>query len=221
MNLENVDEKVIELAQQFMEMGQLKSEFDMEKFTVKKEGNFIAHEFHFLMRQYHLALYETKRMLLDKEEKRRLILEYNNNTEDRVFVLTDKGKELKHIDIEIKREENNIFLLDISLANKIPMVEYFEKLRLKLIELNDNKVPTNKQYQEEEPEYWKWFIKKKALTQFKQRQTGISEGTWEAIDHMEEKPVINENYQIHIGSEFHIEELEKEIESQKLIDRRI
>ena len=220
MNLELIENKIIELTPQFVNMGQLKSEFDMEKFTVKKEGNFIAHEFHFLMRQYHLALYETKRMLLDKEEKRRLILEYNNNTEDRVFVLTDKGKELKHTDIEIKRTENEIFMLDISLANKIPMVEYFEKLRLKLIEINNNTVPTNKQYQEEEPEYWKWFIKKKALTQFKQRQTGISEGTWEAIDHIEENPVINKDYQVHIGNNFKIEELEEEISKQKLINHR-
>ena len=41
-----------ELQDQFIEMGQLKSDFDVEKFTVRKEGNFLAHNFHFLMRQY-------------------------------------------------------------------------------------------------------------------------------------------------------------------------
>ena len=133
MNLNKIENKITELTTQFIEMGQLKSEFDMEKFTVKKEGNFIAHEFHFLMRQYHLALYETRRLLIDKEEKTRLISEYQEISDPKVFVFTDKGKELKFKDLEIKREENNIFMIDISLANKIPMCEYFEKLRVKLI----------------------------------------------------------------------------------------
>ena len=220
MNLNKIENKITELTTQFIEMGQLKSEFDMEKFTVKKEGNFIAHEFHFLMRQYHLALYETRRLLIDKEEKTRLIAEYQEIPDPKVFVFTDKGKELKFKDLEIKREENNIFMIDISLANKIPMCEYFEKLRVKLIEINGGVIPTNKQYQGEEPEYWKWFIKKKALNQFKQTQTGIQEGTWEALDHMEETPVINENYQFYLGSKFKIEDFEKDIESQKLLNHR-
>ena len=220
MDLNNIKDKITELTTQFIEMGQLKSEFDMEKFTVKKEGNFIAHEFHFLMRQYHLALYEANRMLIDKEEKMRLLSEYINDDSNKVKVLTDKGYEEKYRDLEIKRVENEIFMLDIGLANKIPMCEYFEKLRIKLIEFNNGKIPSNTQYQEEEPEYWKWFIQKKALAQFKERQTGISEGTWEAIDHMEESPVINEKYQFHIGSKFDVDKIEEEIQKQKQLNFR-
>ncbi len=224
MDLDHVDGKITELTSQFIEMGQLKSEFDMEKFTVKKEGNFIAHEFHFLMRQYHLALYEAKRMMIDKVEKERILKSHKEHqktsTTGMIAVYTDKGLESKYTDLEIKRVENDIFMKEIELADKIPMVEYFEKLRLKLIEFNSGNIPTNEQYQAEEPEYWKWFIQKKALNQFKQTQTGISEGTWEAIDHMEEIPVLNDNYQIKIGSKFKIEDIEEEISKQKTIDVR-
>ena len=50
-SIEYLDNKYNELKKQFLEMSQLKSDFDIEKFTVKKEGHFIAHNFHFLMRQ--------------------------------------------------------------------------------------------------------------------------------------------------------------------------
>ena len=52
ISLKYIDKQFNELKEQFIEMGQLKSNFDIEKFTVKKEGGFIAHNFHFLMRQY-------------------------------------------------------------------------------------------------------------------------------------------------------------------------
>jgi len=223
ISLKYVDDKFNELKNQFIEMGQLKSNFDIEKFTIKKEGNFIAHNFHFLMRQYHLALYEAKRMLLDKEEKLKKLKDYESREErgeTTIFVFTEKGKEEKYIDIEIKRIMNEIDLLEITMTNKICMVDYFEKCRIKLIEINGGKAPTNKQYQTEEPAYWKWFLQKKSLNQFKARETGIEQGIWDTIDMVEETPVINENYKISVGSSFNIEEIQTEINKQKLLSNR-
>ena len=224
ISLKYVDEKFNELKNQFIEMGQLKSDFDIEKFTIKKEGNFIAHNFHFLMRQYHLALYEARRMLLNKEEKLRKLKEYEDKEErgeTTVFVFGEHGKEEKYIDIEIRRLKNEIDLLEVSMTNKICMVDYFEKCRNALIKLNGGKAPTNKQYQNEEPKYWEFIIKRKALNQHKQRATGISEGLWDVIDQAEELPVLNENYKISIGSKFDINEIETEISKQKKLPKRL
>ena len=75
-NGQTPEELLTELQEQFIEMGQLKSDFDVEKFTVKKEGNFLCHNFHFLMRQYSLTVTEMRRMLLEREEKRRTAVKY-------------------------------------------------------------------------------------------------------------------------------------------------
>jgi len=215
ISLKYIDEKFNELKNQFIEMGQLKSNFNIEKFTIKKEGNFIAHNFHFLMRQYHLALYESRRMLLDKEEKTRKLKEYHNYGKEKIWIHTETGLEEKYTDIEIRRLENEIDMLDVTMTNKICMVDYFEKCRIKLIELNEGAAPTNEQYQAEEPEYWKWFLQKKALNQYKQKTSGIEQGVWDAIDMFEETPILNKKYQGKIGSHLNTKEIEEEIELQK------
>ena len=211
----HLEEKFDELKSQFLEMGQLKSEFDIEKFTVKREGNFIAHNFHFLMRQYSLTLYEYKRLLLDREELTRQIDELKELYKSGERKIGDK-----YIDIEIKRKQNEIDMIDLNIINRERMIEYFEKCRLKLIELNGGEPPTNEQYQAEEPEYWRWFLLRKALWQFKQAATGISEGIWENIDYLEEMPLINPAYRVEIGSRFDIEKLEKEINEHKRLKAR-
>ena len=43
LKIEDVNKKYETLRKQFREMAVLKSDFDIEKFTVKREGNFIAH----------------------------------------------------------------------------------------------------------------------------------------------------------------------------------
>jgi len=205
INKENIDEKYKELKSQFLDMAQLKSEFDMEKFTVMSQGNFIAHNFHFLMRQYSLTLYEAKRIVIDIEEKNRRIKECNDIQEkggQKILTWTDKGQENKYVDIEIERAKNEKELLDMSFVNKYKRCEYFEKLRLKLIELNNGEIPTNEQYQKEEPGYWEWFLKRKAVNQARARQTGVNEGVWDNIDNLEMPALLNEEYQIEMLNEF-------------------
>lgn len=195
----HADEKFNELKEQFIEMAQLKSDFDIEKFTVKKEGNFIAHNFHMLMRQYSLALSELKRMLIEKEEIERKIKECKamlKNGESKLLVYEGNGKKEKYADLYIKQLINQLDLLEINIVNKAMMVRGFEACRVKLIELNGNKEITNEQYQKEQPEYWKWFLQKRAVEQNKQAKTGISEGVWMNIGYLEEPALLNDNYQV-------------------------
>jgi len=198
-NYKQTNNKFEELKEQFLEMAQLKSNFDIEKFTVKREGNFIAHNFHFLMRQYPLTLSELRRMYLDIEEKERQKKEYIElqKEKDYLEVKSDNGLTSKiYLDIEIERIKNGIDLLMISLKAKWEACIYFEECRLKIIELNGGKAPTNKQYQKEEPEYWKWFLQRKAITQFKQRLTGIHEGVWDNIENMEQLALIDNDFHV-------------------------
>jgi len=201
-----INAKFQELKSEFIEMGRLKSDFDIEKFTVKKEGNFIAHNYHFLMRQYSLAMYEAKRMYLDKEEKLREIEKLNKEKKE-------------NYDIEIMRRENEIDLLDLSLRNKTGMMDKFEECRIKLIELNDGKI-TDEQFQAEEPEYWKWYLSKKAIDQGRERTTGISQGVWENIHYLEEPALLNEDFQVDmLGSSGRPNLLEMERNIQSRLNR--
>jgi len=192
----HIDNKFNELKKQFIEMGQLKSDFDIEKFTVKKEGNFIAHNFHFLMRQYSLTLSELRRMLLEKELLERKILKYSKLGDKEIIIQHEQEKRETYADIYTKQLINQLDLLEISIVNKAMMVKGFEVCRLKLIEINGGKVPTNEQYQAEEPKYWKWFLINKAKEQLSERQTGIKESVWMNIRYLEEPSVINPKYQV-------------------------
>jgi hypothetical protein len=213
ISLKYVNEKMNELKEQFIEMGQLKSNFDIEKFGIKKQGNFIAHNFHFMMRQYSLALSAARTKLLDKEEKTRRLEEWKQ---------FDRKEKVdgKYVDIEIARLENQIDMIDISVTNKLCMCEYYEKCRQALIQLNGGKPPTNEQYQKEEPEFWKWFAKRRALQQHKQAKTGIREGVWELIDNLETLPLINQDFMRVMGSAWDIRKIESELEIEKRIARR-
>lgn len=181
------DEQYQELKSQFLEMAQLKSNLDMEKLTVMSQGSFIAHQFHFLMRQYSLALGEVRRFALDREEKLRDIEKLENN----------EVPEGQYQDIEIQRRLNEIDTIELTLANKLAMCNHFEKLRQHLIQVNGGEI-TNEQYQAEEPEFLAWLLKCKAIEQVKQRQTGVEAGVWMNIQYLEEPAPLTPEYQVKI-----------------------
>jgi len=218
-----VNEKFNELKENFLEMSQLKSDFDLEKFTVKREGNFIAHNFHFLMRQYSLTLGELRNQLIDKEELERKIEEYTtllNNGEEKILIYTLEGKQEKYIDLYIKTLINQLDLSEINIADRAIRVDRYEKLRLKLIEINGGEI-TNEQYQNEEPHYWKWYLQRKALNQYKQSKTGVSEGVWENIAFLEEPALIRSDYQVKMLNEngfLNLEDAASDIKERQILD---
>ena len=206
-NGQTPEELLTELQEQFIEMGQLKSDFDVEKFTVKKEGNFLCHNFHFLMRQYSLTVTEMRRMLLEREEKRRTAVKYQkmmDEGETMVPVLREHasgaeefyGTEDVWLDLEQARLWNQIKALEVTMTNKIAMIRKFEECRKELIRQNGGKPFTNADYQEETPRYWKWFFERLVLREIKSHATGISRGTWENIDLLERPAVINPAFQV-------------------------
>ena len=197
----HTDDRFNELKEQFMEMSQLKSDFDIEKFTVKKEGNFIAHNFHFLMRQYSLTLSELRRMLIEKEEIERKIIEVKDKGKQKILVYTNDGQKEKYADLYCKELINQLDMTELNITNKAMMAKSFEVCRLKLIELNGGKVPNNEDYQKEEPEYLKWVLHSIALRQTLQAKTGITEGTWTSIDMLEEPALINPQFEVKMRDE--------------------
>ena len=212
-----------ELQDQFIEMGQLKSDFDVEKFTVRKEGNFLAHNFHFLMRQYSITLTELRRMILNREEMSRYVKKFQKLLDEGVettwVVVPGEGRDEKWVDIELARWWNEMKSMEVTMTNKIAMVRKFEEVRQKLIEMNGGKPPTNKEYQEETPKYWKWHMEKLALWQIKAHATGISRGVWENIDLMERQALIDPEFQVKVLNDdgmFDMKQIElnNEIEKQ-------
>lgn len=208
------NEKYNELKKTFLEMSCHKSEFDIEKLTIKKEGNFIAHNYHFLIRQFQLALHELKRYILDKEEKVREIEELKTLQGDKI----KKTEDNKYVDIEISRKENDIDDIEMHIANKAYSCEYMEKCRQVLIKLNGDKEPTNEDWQREEPEYIKWILEKELYHDFVNKQLGIRHGVLENINLLEQKPILNKDYQKTIQSKSRIQEIEKKLKENQKID---
>jgi len=210
----NTNEFLDELQGQFIEMGQLKSDFDTEKFSIMQEGNFLCHQFHFLMRQYSLTLTELRRMLLNIEEKKRQIDRYQKMLDEGITkygtvrstkyddIAPPTGDEVRYgdddkwVDIELARVWNEMKGEEVIMTNKISMVRKFEECRKALIEKNGGKEFTNAEYQEETPRYWKWKFEQIVLRQVKAHATGISAGTWENIEFLEAQPVINPDFQV-------------------------
>ena len=228
-NGQTPEELLTELQEQFIEMGQLKSDFDVEKFTVKKEGNFLCHNFHFLMRQYSLTVTEMRRMLLEREEKRRTAVKYQkmmDEGETMVPVLREHasgaeefyGTEDVWLDLEQARIWNQIKALEVTMTNKIAMIRKFEECRKELIRQNGGKTFTNAEYQAETPKYWKWFFERLVLRQIKAHATGISTGTWENIDMLERTALINPEFQVKMLNDdgmFDMKQLELDSELEK------
>ena len=87
-------------------------------------------------------------------------------------------------------------MLELSLKDRYERCTHFEKCRQKLIDLNDGKPPTNEQYQAEVPKYWKWFLKRTAVMQARERQTGVHEGVWLNIEHLEQPALLDPDFQV-------------------------
>lgn len=225
LDQEEYGKKYDELRDQFLEMGQLKSDFDIEKFTIKREGYFIAHQFHFLIRQYSLTLIETRRMLIEKEDLMRRIQELKvklDQGEKKTIITHDHGQKEVYIDLQILNYENHLNNIELDLVNKVCSCKQYELHRKRLIEMNNGEVPTRAQYQGEEPEYWKWFLGRKALWQFKSRQTGIDVGVWENVNYLEEPANIRDDYQVLMLEKgmIPLEQLEREITEKMIEDRK-
>ena len=190
---DHVKSRLDEIRSDMLEMAQLKSDFDCDKFTRAKEGPFLAHQFHFIMRQYSLALYELRRMLIEAEKHRRTIRRYEddpNSVPDGEFA-----------DLLILQHQNEIELLELSMINKKSICDNCERMRQELIQRNGGSAPTNKDYQAEEPTYWKWFLQRQALIESKQSATGISAGTWLNIEHLEQPAMLDESFRVSMGLE--------------------
>lgn len=186
---------IAEIKRDTLEMGQLKSDFDCDKLTRAKEGHFLAHQFHFCMRQYSLALYEVRRMLVEIERNRRNIQRLYDEGAD-CELLADH----EFADLKILEMQNEIELTELSLVNKKSIVRNMERIRQELIKQNGGPI-TNEQYQAEEPAYWKWFLERHALLERKQAETGIKFGTWLNMEHLEQPALLDPENQVAIMNE--------------------
>tara|TARA_Y100000361_G_C11154578_1_gene343259 strand:- start:201 stop:1046 length:846 start_codon:yes stop_codon:yes gene_type:complete len=193
---EEVTSWIADARQDMLEMAQLKSDLDCDQFTRGKQGPFLAHQFHFIMRQYTFALHELRRMMIDNERRKRrkqeLIDKYGENGR------TESGD---WVDLKLYEIQNEIELEEISQVNKRSICINCEKIRQKLIELNGGKPFTNEQYQQEEPEYWKWEFSRKIVQQARQSQTGVQEGVWINLDHLEQPPLLNPAHEVSLKDE--------------------
>jgi len=201
-----------ELRSDFLEMAQLKSRFDTEKFSVKKEGNYIAHQFHFLIRQYSLTLSELKRMYIDLARKERELVRIEE-------------KKAEDWDLDLLECQRNIEDLKIQIKGKSGNLNDFEVMRKQIVKNNGGKSPTIEEWHAEAPSYWEHQMKKKSLYQLKARETGLTEGVAEVIDWIEDKPLLpgSDNQRIMRDINGNIDRLqwEKEVQQELGMTNRV
>lgn len=172
-----------------LEMGQLKSQFDIEQFTINSQGPFPAHQYHFLMRQYSLALLELRRLYNDRERltERRRMWQCG-------LLAADFEKSLFPSN-EIEECDIQIAMLDLSIVNKRSMCEHFEKCRRALVEQHGKEF-TNEEYQAEEPSYWLSQFNNMARSYQLQQMTGVPEGVWKSIAMANAEPLLTKEYRL-------------------------
>jgi len=66
---------------------------------------------------------------------------------------------------------------------------------LAIIKVNGDVEPTNEQYQKEEPDFIKWFLEKEMHHDLVSRQTGLRIGVVDNIEMLEQKPLMNPDFQ--------------------------
>jgi hypothetical protein len=188
-----------EVHSQCIEMGQLKSDFDIQKYTLASKGPFLASQFHMLMRQYSLAKYEMVRMMLDKDELQRKIHDYEEQLKTcvgkKITIFTEKGMEERYLDIELARCQNQLKLLEITMVNTVASVQRFEQCRKELIRLNGGPI-TNEQFQAEQPAQQKWMLMEQVTNQIVERNLGIKEGTMQAIEQLKAPALLTSAYAV-------------------------
>lgn len=182
LSVESVNQWYETIRNDALEMARLKSGFDVKYFTVESVGPFPAHQFHMLMRQQSLAMLELKRLLIDRESLSRDIYQYENSREEERIGF--------YPDLEIEKAKNEIDSLELSIRNKLAMVEAFEGFRQKLIKEHGDEQFTDEEYQNEEPLYWKWKFQKMVNHYQLQNATGVPEGLWNNIDMAGEQSMI-------------------------------
>lgn len=173
-------------------MAQLKSDFDIQQFTLNSQGPFPCHAYHFLMRQYSLAVLELRRLNNDRRKMQLKIADVKAN------MLSTNVKDAIFPETELEDAMIQIDQLELSIWNKKAMCKQFELCRAKLVEQHGGKPFTNMEYQKEEPAYWQWYFTSMFEDQWRQRQTGISEGLWKNLRLAGSQPLLNNEFQIEV-----------------------
>jgi len=161
----------------FKEMWRKKSDFDILKFTLDKEWPFIAHQYHFVMCQYKYSLSELKRFYLEKERLERLIKIYK--TKEWTFI--DNEWKEQFYDLQVEELIRQLDDTEYEIVDKKARCERYEYIRLEMEKLNWWPI-TDEQYQQEEPEYWKWNLTNQARQELIQKNTWISKWVVNALD---------------------------------------
>lgn len=196
------------IAPQLMEMSKSRTRFEIEKMLVGNDGNFIATQFYNLMKQYRTAINEYDNLEIEFEELKRWVLvlmqeiecrqeggvTHGTHKRYRNFIesegMNKKLNNVEHVDIEIQKTENSMREIALELRSHLMLINDFEDLRKRLIELNENNEFTSEQYENEQPAYCKWKLASKAMHRLQSGVSGIQEDIIDAYYRACREPVI-------------------------------
>ena len=130
------------------------------------------------------------------------------------------GEELCWYDIDEFNYNRTLENLGVGLKALIQELDFFDKIINRLIELNDGKLITKEQFDNDQPEYWKRRLSNQSLDDVIQARTGITAGNVSSMRRASSSTILTNDKNRTKGSfgDFNdpiklIEYLEKNVES--------
>jgi len=165
-----------DLEDKFAEFAQRKSDFQIEKFIACSDSIIPSHQYRHVLAQMRVALTELKRRIIDRERQDR-----------------KRSRALEHqyedYDLDVAETETEIESLTYDIDSKLIEVNQYAKI-LDQLELNNGKPFTNKDYQADEPEYWRRRFARQLHDSVIDRQTGCGEGNLVAMREAVYDPIL-------------------------------
>jgi hypothetical protein len=150
------------LRDQFNEFAQRKSDFQIEKFIACSDGTIPSHQYRHTLAQMRVALTELKRRIIDRERRDR---KRNRALEQRY----------EDYDLDVAEAETEMESLTYDIDSKLIEVNMYAKI-LDQLEKEHGRPFTNKDYQDDEPEYWRRRFARQIHDSVIDRETGCGQG---------------------------------------------
>ena len=185
---EDVKDRFEKMQKREFEFAQSRSSFQIEKFIGMDEFTDIS-KFRLLSHNSYALMKNVKDMLISREKVLRKIDRLQQKLSN------DSDASEQDYDLEIYKLQCSLDDIEIQLKGSMQEIEVFEKLCDKLEEKN-GKPFTYKDFEKDQPNYWKLRIANQMHKNQAARKFGISEGNYETFLQALESPILEDSINV-------------------------
>jgi len=150
------------IKERFVEFAQRKSDFQIEKFIACSDGTIPSHQYRHVLAQMRVAITELKRRLIDRERKDR----------ERSRALEQRYEDY---DLDVAESDTEMESLTYDIDSKLIEINGYARI-LEHLEKEHGRPFANKDYQDDEPDYWRRRFARQIHDSVIDRETGCGQG---------------------------------------------